>query len=130
VKLGGVRLTVAHLDSRRKAVNTATVKTTFDLPNALVRRAKALAAQQGRPLRDLVAEAIDEKLEVAAGGEMDATNAREVRREAWERWKSRLERRPDGTWFNPEGIDDEAFFQSLEEIRQEPWTQRDPFGNG
>ena len=104
------------------------MKTTFDLPDALVRKAKALAAQQGRPLRDLVAEAIDEKLEVAAGGEANATKASEVRREAWERWKSRLERRSDGTWFNPEGIDDESFFRSLEEVRREPWATRDPFG--
>ncbi len=105
------------------------MKTTFDLPPELVRKAKAFAAQQGRSLRDLVAEAIDEKLEVAAAGETDATKASEVRREAWERWKSRLERRPDGTWFNPEGIDDESFFQSLEEVRREPWTKRDPFGD-
>jgi len=38
------------------------VKTTFDLPDPLMRKAKALAARQGRPLRDFVAEAIDEKL--------------------------------------------------------------------
>ena len=38
------------------------MKTTFDLPDPLVRQAKALAARQGRPLRDFVAEAIDEKL--------------------------------------------------------------------
>jgi predicted DNA-binding protein len=105
------------------------VKTTFDLPHELVRKAKAVAAQQGRPLRDLVAEAIDEKLEVVAGGGVDATKAREVRREAWERWKGRLERRSDGTWFNPEGVDDESFFQSLEEVRREPWVKRDPFGS-
>jgi hypothetical protein len=104
------------------------VKTTFDLPSELLGKAKALAAQQGRPLRDWVAEAIDEKLDVAAGGEAAATNAGEVRREAWERWKGRLERRPDGTWFNPDGVDDETFFQSLEEIRREPWAKRDPFG--
>jgi hypothetical protein len=104
------------------------VKTTFDLPPSLVRKAKALAAQQGRPLRDLVAEAIDEKLEVVGGAETDTMKAGEVRRGAWERWKSRLEQRPDGTWLNPEGIDDESFFQSLEEIRREPWTRPDPFG--
>ena len=121
---------LAHLDSRRKAVNAAVMKTTLDLPYTLVKKAKALAAQLGRPLRDLVAEAIDEKLEGAAAGETDIANAREVRREAWERWKSRLERRPDGTWFNPDGIDDEAFFQSLEEIRREPWAKRDLSGNG
>jgi hypothetical protein len=105
------------------------VKTTFDLPHSLVRKAKALAAQQGRPLRDLVAEAIDEKLEVAGGEETDTMKASEVRREAWERWKSRLKRCSDGTWLNPEGIDDESFFQSLEEVRREPWTKRDPFGS-
>jgi predicted transcriptional regulator len=103
------------------------MKTTFDLPDALVRKAKALAAQQGRPLRDLVAEAIDEK--VTVDKEADATKASEVRREAWERWKNRLERRSDGTWFNPEGVDDESFFRSLEEVRREPWTTRDPFGS-
>lgn len=105
------------------------MKTTFDLPDALVRKAKALAAQQGRPLRDLVAEAIDEKLEVAVGGEAGVPNASGVRREAWERWKSRLERGSDGTWFNPEGVDDESFFRSLEEIRREPWITRNPFGS-
>jgi hypothetical protein len=105
------------------------VKTTFDLPNELVRKAKALAAQQGRPLRNWVAEAIDEKLDVAAGGEAETAKPGEDRREAWERWKSRLELRSDGTWFNPEGVDDEEFFQSLEEIRREPWTRRDPFGS-
>lgn len=105
------------------------MKTTFDLPDALVRKAKALAAQQGRPLRDLVAEAIDEKLEVTVSGEAGTAKASEVRREAWERWKRRLERRSDGTWFNPEGIDDETFFQSLEGVRREPWTTRDPFGS-
>jgi hypothetical protein len=104
------------------------VKTAFDLPNELVRRAKALAAQQKRPLRDWVTEAIAEKLEVSAGGNAATMNAGEVRREAWKCWKGRLERRSDGTWFNPNGVDDEAFFQSLEEIRREPRAKRDPFG--
>jgi hypothetical protein len=76
-----------------------------------------------------VAEAIDKRLEVAAGGETDMTKASEVRREAWEHWKSRLERRPDGMWFNPEGVDDEFFFESLEEVRREPWAKHDPVSN-
>jgi hypothetical protein len=38
------------------------MKTTFDLPEPLLRRAKAVAAHQGRPLRDLVAKAIEGKL--------------------------------------------------------------------
>ena len=54
--------------------------------------------------------------------------AREVRREVWERWKSRLVRHLDGTLFNPEGID-ESFFRSLEEVRREPWAKRYPFGS-
>lgn len=114
----------SRLDRNQRAVNTAEVKTTFDLPDPLLRKAKALAAQQGRPLRDLVAEAIGEKLEGAAG--VGKTGGE--RRSAWERWKTRLEQLPDGSWFNPEGIEDESFFHSLDEIRQEPWTSRDPFG--
>jgi hypothetical protein len=101
------------------------VKTTFDLPDALVRRAKALAATQGRPLRDLVAEAIDEKL--VDSGEPEPGRPGSPGREAWERWKARLESLPDGSAFNPEGIDDEAFFRSLAEVRAEPWGSRDPF---
>lgn len=97
------------------------MKTTFDLPDPLLRKAKALAAQQGRPLRDLVAEALGDKLEGAA-------KATEGRRQAWEQWRSRLKRLPDGTWFNPDGIEDESFFRALEEIRRESWASRDPFG--
>lgn len=99
------------------------MKTTFDLPDPLLRKAKALAAQQGRPLRDLVAEAIGEKLEDAVGAK-----AGEGRREAWGRWKTRLVQLPDGSWLNPDGIEDESFFQALDEVRREPWAPRDPFG--
>jgi predicted DNA-binding protein len=105
------------------------VKTTFDLPPEVVRRAKMLAAHQGRPLRDLVAEAIDEKVEVAAGEDADAAQASEVRRETWDQWKGRLERQPDGIWYNLEGIEDDAFFQSLEEVREDPCSRRDPYGS-
>ena len=104
------------------------MKTTFDLPDPLLRKAKALAAQQGRPLRDLVAEALGEKLEDAAGVAEGAAKTSEGRREAWERWRTRLEQLPDGSWFNPDGIEDESFFQSLDEVRREPWTSRDPLG--
>jgi hypothetical protein len=98
------------------------VKTTFDLPDPLLRKAKALAAQQGRPLRDLVAEALGEKLEHTVA------KASEGRRQAWDHWRSRLKQLPDGSWFNPDGIEDESFFRALDEIRREPWASRDPFG--
>ena len=38
------------------------MKTTVDLPETLVREAKAVAAREGRTLRDFVAEAMNEKL--------------------------------------------------------------------
>lgn len=110
----------ARLDDHRAAVNTAQVKTTFDLPDSLLRKAKALASQQGRPLRDLVAEAISEKLAGAAEG----------RRVEWERWKARLVQLPDGSWLNPEGVEDESFFRALDDIRQAPWISRETFGSG
>lgn len=38
------------------------MKTTLEIPDAIFRRAKAAAAAQGIPLRELVSEAIAEKL--------------------------------------------------------------------
>jgi hypothetical protein len=38
------------------------VKTTLEIPDAIFRRAKARAAEQGIPLRQLVSEAVGEKL--------------------------------------------------------------------
>lgn len=43
------------------------MKTTLEIPDALFRRAKSAAAEQGIPLRELVSEAIAEKLETRAG---------------------------------------------------------------
>lgn len=109
------------------------MKTTFDLPDPLVRRAKAVAAEQGRPLRDLVAEAITEKLKnpapIVSGGKKVPIGRREGRRLTWEEWSAKFERLPDGTWFNPDGIQDESFFETLDEIRREPWIDRDPFAD-
>jgi hypothetical protein len=41
------------------------MKTTLEIPDALFRRAKSVAAQRGIPFRELVSEALGEKL--AAG---------------------------------------------------------------
>ena len=43
------------------------MKTTIEMPEALFRRAKAAAAERGSPLRQLVTEAILEKLDRDAG---------------------------------------------------------------
>jgi hypothetical protein len=43
------------------------MKTTLEMPDALFRRAKSTAAQQGIPLRQLVTEALEEKLNASPG---------------------------------------------------------------
>ena len=101
------------------------MKTTFDLPEPLLRRAKAAAAHQGRPLRDLVADALESKLSA------DDALARAAAEQdnAWTAFTSRLQKLPDGTYFNPEGIEDEGFFETLDLVRAEgrAWQPRDPF---
>jgi hypothetical protein len=93
------------------------VKTTLDLPDPLLRKAKALAARQDRSLRDFVAEAIDEKLAQTAREIAGSRAVSAERHEAWERWRSRLVQQPDGTWLNPEGLAGESFYETLEQIR-------------
>jgi hypothetical protein len=91
------------------------MKTTFDLPDPLLRRAKAAAAAQGRPLRDLVAEAIEARL--AAPPQPAPQRRREPPADEWQAYLSTLELQPDGSYINPNGIDDPTFYQALEEIR-------------
>jgi hypothetical protein len=43
-------------------VTLALVKTTLEIPRSLFRRAKAIAARQGRTLKQLVQEALSEKI--------------------------------------------------------------------
>ncbi len=93
------------------------MKTTFDLPEPLLRRAKAAAANQGRPLRDLVAEAIAEKLDPRASA---APQRRaEPPSEEWDAYLATLVRQPDGSYINPNGTDEDVFFRALDEIRNE-----------
>ncbi len=116
------------LDSSRKPVNTAGMKTTFDLPDQLIRQAKARAAEEGRPLRELVAEALAEKLQEPRGGAgKRPIGYREGQRETWEQWKSHLVQQPDGTWLNTDAIDDPAFFEYIDALRREPHEPRNPF---
>ena len=44
------------------------MKTTLEIPDALFRRAKSAAAERGVPLRQLVTEAVAEKLAVRDAG--------------------------------------------------------------
>jgi hypothetical protein len=43
------------------------MKTTIDIPDLLFRRAKSKAAERGQPLKEFVAEALQEKLAAKAG---------------------------------------------------------------
>ena len=46
------------------------MKTTLEIPDPIFRRAKAIAAQQGIPLRQFVTEAVEEKVRTKlTGGE-------------------------------------------------------------
>jgi hypothetical protein len=101
------------------------MKTTFDLPDPLLRKAKAAAADQGRPLRDLVAEALAEKLAALAL----AKGARKSRDSEWKAFEAKLKRLPDGTYLNPEIPEGDNFAEVLETIREERvgWQARNPF---
>ena len=44
------------------------MKTTLEMPDALFRRAKSAAAERGIPFRQLVSEAVAEKLAVGGSG--------------------------------------------------------------
>lgn len=101
------------------------MKTTFDLPDPLLRKAKAAAADQGRPLRDLVAEALAEKLAALAL----AKGARKSRASEWKAFEARLQKLPDGSYINPEIPEDDNFAEILETIRAErlAWQPRNPF---
>ncbi len=91
------------------------MKTTFDLPDPLLRRAKAVAAEQGRPLRDLIAEAITDKL--ASPAQAAPLRRSEPPAHEWEAYLTTLSRQPDGSYINPNGVDDESFFEGLDDIR-------------
>ncbi len=91
------------------------MKTTFDLPDPLMRKAKAAAAAEGRPLRDLVADAIEARL--AAPAPAPPKRRSEPPPDEWAAFLSTLELQPDGSYINPNGIDDEAFYQALDEVR-------------
>lgn len=101
------------------------MKTTFDLPDPLLRKAKAAAAGQGRPLRDLVAEALAEKVAAVA----NAQGARKAPDSEWKAFEARLQKQPDGSYINPDIPEDDNFAEILETLRAErlAWQPRNPF---
>jgi hypothetical protein len=85
------------------------VKASLNLPDPLLRSASAPAAQRGRPLRDFVAEAFDERIAVLA------SEVTEERREAWQQWCAQLVQLPDGSWSNHDGIRNETSSEALDQ---------------
>ena len=50
--------------------------------------------------------------------------------DAWQSYLSALQHLPDGSCYNPDGIDDETFFEELERFRDKSrFTPRDPFAD-
>ena len=95
-----------------------------------MRKAKAAAAHEGRPLRDLVADALTEKLYNLRGHAVRDEPGPVDESPAWKAYAAKLQRQPDGSYINPDGIEDESFFTTLDEIRKGGlgFKPRDPFG--
>ena len=96
------------------------MKTTLELPDELMRQVKIRAAATDRKLKDIVEELIRRGLKAA-----DAESSRNPLGAL----KMQLQFHPDGSITNPDGIDDPAFFEALEEIRASSMREnlRDPF---
>ncbi len=98
------------------------MKTTLELPDDLMREIRVRAAQSDRRLKDVVEELLRRGLAAPAPADPPANDPLHA-------WLERLERHADGSVTNPDGIEDEAFFQALEAIREADRASapRDPF---
>jgi len=98
------------------------MKTTLELPDELMRKLKVRAAESDRRLKDVVAELLELGIE--------ASNGRQEP-DRLQRWLAKLEHQDDGTVINPDGCNDPAFFEAVEEIRETNRRRipRDPFAS-
>jgi hypothetical protein len=96
------------------------MKTTIELPDHLMREVKIRAAQTDRKLKDVIAEFIQRGLETPPQKRSD---------DPLQALMNKLVFEADGSVTNPDGIDDAAFFEALEDIRtrSRSTTPRDPF---
>lgn len=86
---------------------------TFDLLEPLLRRAEAAAADEGCALERWVELAIEAKVTAHE----DTARALADSDAALKAFASRLQVLPDGSLYNPDGIEDEGFFETLESLR-------------
>lgn len=98
------------------------MKTTLELPDELMRGVKVRAAQTDRKLKDVVADLIRRGLEEPPPPAAD---------DPLQAWAKKLVFHADGTVSNPDGIDDPAFFEALDQIREASRRAppRDPFAD-
>ncbi|MGH8565763.1 MAG: hypothetical protein ACREXW_17400 [Gammaproteobacteria bacterium] len=99
------------------------MKTTLELPDDLMRAVKVRAAATERKLKDVVAELIRRGLETAPLSSAE---------DPLQAWAKKLVFHTDGTVTNPDGIDDPALFEDLEDIRRRRSRlspPRDPFAD-
>lgn len=96
------------------------MKTTLELPEDLMRDIRIRAARSDQRLKDVVAELLRRGLE--APPEPPVTDPVQA-------WRARLVFHEDGRITNPEGIEDEAFFEALTQVRDTDRESlpRDPF---
>ncbi|RQW80803.1 MAG: hypothetical protein EHM62_05410 [Methylococcus sp.] len=91
------------------------MKTTLELPDDLMQRMKLRAAERNRKLKDVIEEVIRRGLVTTERSEANSLDA----------LKNRLIHNADGTYTNPDGIDDPEFFTELEHIRES--NRKEPF---
>lgn len=96
------------------------MKTTLELPDELMRRVKIRAAATDHKLRETVEDLIRRGLDNAENDSGDNPLVA---------LKQRLRFHADGSITNPDGIDNPAFFEALDEIRAvgRAESPRDPF---
>ena len=93
------------------------MKTTLELPDDLMERMKLQAAERNRKLMDVIEEVIRRGLAATEKPEANSLDA----------LKHRLVLNADGTYTNPDGIDDPEFFTQLEHIRES--SRKEPFND-
>jgi len=85
---------------------------TLELPTDLWRKATALSGARKISLHDLVIDALTAQLANTADTEPPPAI------DEWAAFESRLQLQPDGSYINPNGLDDDhEFFKNLERIR-------------
>ncbi|MGH8652818.1 MAG: hypothetical protein ACREYE_11915 [Gammaproteobacteria bacterium] len=96
------------------------MKTTLEIPDDLMRAVKIRAVESNQKLKDFIADALRKFLVQSQGVQP---------KDPLQALRERLIFHPDGSVTNPDGIDDPAFFEALEDIRRRSRFEspRNPF---